>query len=246
MIGPYQFDDDTFYTMTDTGLLVNSDKLCYKIYDTVESNNLLLLDLLTLELAMLSSVKWKYNLMKDIVTYEKEVSSLKCLRFLDRHIEEIIIVAITTIMLFALFFQVIARFFLNAPLAWTEELAINLMPWLCYFGSSLAVREKAHLKVEIITNFLSEKGKIIFDIIGNASFFVFAAIISFYSFKLTVDIYHNGINTAVLQWPKWIMYAGIPLAFILTLYHVMLVTIDDFKILLNNGYKQKQQGGESQ
>lgn len=156
---------------------------------------------------------------------------MKAVKWLDRHIEEIMLTFLTALLLTVLFLQVLFRFAIKLPLGWTEELAINMLPWLCYFGSSLAVRERKHMRIEIITHFLPKKLQKVFDLISDFCFLAFSIFVLYYSTILTQNIILKNAKTAVLAWPKWVMYIGIPIAFALTCYRLAEDIIRCFKEL---------------
>ena len=159
---------------------------------------------------------------------------MKIIKWLDEHLEEYMIAILTTVMTILLFLQVLFRFVLNLPLAWVEEISLYSMVWLCYFGGSLAIKKREHLKMEIITNFLKPKAKKIFDIISLALFFAFAVFVLYHVTLLTIDILQRGQVTAVLEMPKWIPYAGVPAAFLLMLIRMiqdLIRTIHEMKEL---------------
>lgn len=153
---------------------------------------------------------------------------MKIIRWLDEHLEEYAIVILTSLMTVLLFLQVLFRFVLNLPLAWVEEISLYSMVWLCYFGGSLAIRKREHLKMEIITNFLKPKAKKLFDVISAVLFFVFAVFVFYHVTLLTVDIMNRGQVTAVLEIPKWIPYAGVPVSFFLMLIRLIQDLIKTF------------------
>ena len=150
---------------------------------------------------------------------------MKTVRWLDEHLEEYMVVILTSIMTILLFLQVLFRFVLNLPLAWVEEISLYSMVWLCYFGCSLAIKKREHLKMEIITNFLRPKAKKVFDLIS---------LVLYHVTLLTADILQRGQVTAVLEIPKWIPYAGVPVAFLLMLIRMIqdfVRTISEMKEL---------------
>ena len=159
---------------------------------------------------------------------------MKTVRWLDEHLEEYMVVILTSIMTILLFLQVLFRFVLNLPLAWVEEISLYSMVWLCYFGCSLAIKKREHLKMEIITNFLRPKAKKVFDLISLVLFFAFAVFVLYHVTLLTADILQRGHVTAVLEIPKWIPYAGVPVAFLLMLIRMIqdfVRTISEMKEL---------------
>jgi len=154
---------------------------------------------------------------------------MKVIKWLDDNLESYIIVAITTIMTVLLFLSIVFRFVIHLPLAWTEEISLYGLVWLCYFGASLAIKRNSHLKMEIVTTYLNKKWKKIFDIISDILFFVFAAFVLYYVTKLTIDVGQRGAVSAVLQTPKWIPYLGIPVAFLLMLIRLVQNIVKSIK-----------------
>ncbi len=140
---------------------------------------------------------------------------MNAMRWLNQHIEEVLITVTTSVMTVLLFLQILFRFAINLPLAWTEEVSLYMLVWLCYFGGSLAVRKRRHLRMEIITHFMNDKWRKIFDIVSNVFFLLFACFVLYYTTKLTIDIGVRKSTTAVLHIAKWIPYMGVPASFIL-------------------------------
>lgn len=62
-----------------------------------------------------------------------------------------ILVVFMVIMVFDVTWQVFTRFVLNDPSSFTEELATFLMIWIGLLGGAYALRQKAHLGIDILT-----------------------------------------------------------------------------------------------
>lgn len=146
---------------------------------------------------------------------------LQILRWIDKHFEEVMLVGITAIMTVCLFFQVVSRYALKFPLAWTEEISVNLLVWLCYFGASLAVKQRKHLRIDLLITFMKPRMRSVFDIISSTCFFAFAAFVLWQLTNLTLNIYKRGQITAVLMVPSWIIYFGAWLAFAFTVIRLV-------------------------
>ena len=142
------------------------------------------------------------------------------IKWLDDNIEGVIISVVTAVMTVCLFGQVVFRYF-EWPLAWTEEVSINLLVWLCYFGSSLAVKHRRHLRIDIVTHFMKPRMRTIFDLISNFCFLIFATFVLWQLGKLTMQIYQWGQITAVLEVPRWIIYFVTLIAWLLTVIRLV-------------------------
>lgn len=74
---------------------------------------------------------------------------MKALKWLERHIEELICCTCLVIIAVAVFAQVIARYVFSVALHWTEETASMAMVWAVYTGAALCVRERFHIRIMV-------------------------------------------------------------------------------------------------
>lgn len=73
--------------------------------------------------------------------------------------------------------QIILRT-VNYPLGWTEELARLMFVWCIYIGTIHAARYGKHLKVDVLSVLVKEKGTYIFRMITDISSVVFFIILA--------------------------------------------------------------------
>lgn len=78
------------------------------------------------------------------------------LRWLGRHIEEIICCVCLVIIAVSVFLQVVSRYLFNSALHWTEEIAAFAMVWAVYSGAALCVRERFHIRIMVAVQALPE------------------------------------------------------------------------------------------
>lgn len=71
------------------------------------------------------------------------------LKWLGRHVEELICCTCIAVIAVAVFSQVIARYIFEIALHWTEETAAIAMVWAVYTGASLCVRERFHIRIVV-------------------------------------------------------------------------------------------------
>lgn len=75
---------------------------------------------------------------------------MKVLKFLDDHIEEVIIAALLATTALLTFLQVIMRYVVENPLSWSEELSRFLNTWMIYLAVSYGVKKSAHIKIDVL------------------------------------------------------------------------------------------------
>ena len=92
------------------------------------------------------------------------------LKWLDDHIEEVILTILMALTSIIVFLQVIMRFVFRNSLTWSEELARYLFIWLIFIGVSYGIKKEIHLQVDALDALFDRKGQLILDIIVN--FFV--------------------------------------------------------------------------
>ena len=74
---------------------------------------------------------------------------MRALKWLERHLEELICCSCLVVIAVSVFSQVVARYVFEIALHWTEEVAAISMVWAVYMGASLCVRERFHIRILI-------------------------------------------------------------------------------------------------
>lgn len=75
---------------------------------------------------------------------------MKFIKFLDDHIEEVLIGALLGVTTLLTFLQVVMRYVMKDPLSWSEELSRYLNTWMIYIAVSYGVKKSAHIKVDVL------------------------------------------------------------------------------------------------
>lgn len=76
-------------------------------------------------------------------------------RMLDllNKITRIFMIGIILFMSFILLLQIVSRFLVFMPLSWSQELLQYLNIWLVFLGAAVAVKEQAHIKIDLLVEF---------------------------------------------------------------------------------------------
>lgn len=134
----------------------------------------------------------------------------KALTFIDKRLEEIILVSGVTVMIIIIFFQVIMRYFFNNSLAWSEELARYLFIWQVWLAVPYTVTKGRHIRLEVLRDLVGSKAKFVLDMIFFLVSALFFGYIAYQSTTVVQGIFKMNQLTPVMQIPKWICYFSVP------------------------------------
>jgi TRAP-type C4-dicarboxylate transport system permease small subunit len=95
------------------------------------------------------------------------------------------LIVITGLMTVVVILQVICRYVVKNPLAWTEEVARYLMVWMAFIGASCVIKKWDNIYVDFFINLLKQKPRRI--VILFQKFVVLGLLI--YSFYLCMTVF---------------------------------------------------------
>ncbi|GFE64665.1 TRAP transporter small permease [Litoreibacter roseus] len=71
---------------------------------------------------------------------------------LDRYFEEVLCTIFLCIVVCSVLMQVVLRFFFHSAAVWAEETAVYGMIFAVYLGATMAVRDRAHIRITLLVN----------------------------------------------------------------------------------------------
>lgn len=108
------------------------------------------------------------------------------------------------------FFQVILRYVFGSSLSWSEELARYIFIWQIWLGTSVAQRDRSHVRIEAFEK--EGAGKRYFRIISDIIWLIFCLILVKYGFELVFSIYKRGLISAAMRMPMYLVYLSLPVS----------------------------------
>lgn len=135
-------------------------------------------------------------------------------------------------MVIVVFLQVLFRFVLDQPLAWTEELSRYLLIWITFLGAGYAMSVKAHPSIEMFFEKANMSVKKVLIVLSTSLiiFFFWNIVISSYEF-----IERSMVQTSpVLSLPMGLVYTVIPVSGILFVINLLYITISEWGKEANN------------
>ncbi len=145
-----------------------------------------------------------------------------------RKATESIIVLLFIVLVFSVFFQVVARYALNNPPTWTEELARYCQVWIIILASSICIRKGSHLAVDYLSHkfppFLSRFIQVLISLLMA----VYVAVVTVFGWRLMI-VGHYQLSPAI-QINMSYIYVIFPMGGLLMFVEAVLST---YRILLN-------------
>lgn len=114
--------------------------------------------------------------------------------------------------------EVVRRFVLNYSSAWGEEAARYAFIYLGWIGAAYAVRERAHIRFDILLQRLGPRGKTVVYLIAEVATIVFACIALYWSLHTIRQLIQFDARSPVLPVNKAWFEAAVPIAFTLVVY----------------------------
>jgi C4-dicarboxylate transporter DctQ subunit len=97
------------------------------------------------------------------------------LSWLRRRAENVLVLMILA-MFVAFILQIVFRYFLNLPVAWTEEVCVLAWLWGILWGSAFVTRDEEQIRFDMVTSHVSTKVRRLFSAIAGTVFIVVMAI----------------------------------------------------------------------
>ena len=131
-----------------------------------------------------------------------------------------VLIALMSIMVITVTWQVITRYLLNSSSSYTEELATYLLIWISLLGAAYALRVKAHLGIDIVVRRLDDGRRKAARVIAYCMIIVFAlvALVLGGGWLVAVTLDLNQLSAA-FQVPVGYVYTVLPLSGLLITYY---------------------------
>lgn len=137
-----------------------------------------------------------------------------------RHIEDWLAVAAFAVVFTISFANVLGRYVLNASLAFTGELAVNMAVVLAMIGTTIAMRERAHLGFSLLHDLSRGKLRVVVSLIIAAAVICFFIIVAYYGYWQAISQFEQNRLTPSLRMPQGVFTMSLPVAALLCIYHI--------------------------
>lgn len=113
-------------------------------------------------------------------------------------------------------YEVVLRYFFNAPTDWVEETSRLGMVWATFLLFAACMGRRQLITITLISHALDERGKNVLEGFSFALICVICALVSWHAAEAAIDAAVVGRATAsVLRIPYWLFYFPVSLGFLL-------------------------------
>ena len=135
---------------------------------------------------------------------------MKVLRFIDKHLEEYLLIGSFFVTIAVVFIQVICRHVFHNSLSWSEELARYIFVWQIWLGASYAAMMKKHINITVAREKFPQKVQVVLEILVDVIWFAFAMLMVIKGRELLSHIAKSGQRTPALQISMIYPYMSVP------------------------------------
>ena len=147
---------------------------------------------------------------------------------LDDHGERWLLLPLYALIVITIFVEVFRRFALSYSSIWAEEIARYAFIYVSWIGASAAIKERAHIRIDVILPFVGDRGRGILMIIGDLVTIVLAVVSFWWSLETVITSIKFGSVTHGLRLSQAWFLAAVPLGFAMIIFRLIQSVIRDF------------------
>ena len=156
---------------------------------------------------------------------------MQILRMLDRHGERWLLLVLYSFIVYVIFVEVVRRFVLLYSSVWGEETARYAFIYLVWIGAAAAVRERAHIRIDVIMHYLPPRGVAMIYLFGDILTAVLACLAIFWSLDpVLVSIKFGNVTDGLRIVRAWFLIA-VPFGFTVVMIRLVQSILRDLKDL---------------
>lgn len=145
----------------------------------------------------------------------------KILKQIDKNGERYLLLPLYALIVSTVFFEVIRRSMLSYSSIWAEEIARYAFIYIAWIGASAAIRERAHIRIDVTLHLFSQKMKAILYIFGDVVALILAVLAIYMSMEPVLNSIHFGSVTHGLRISQAWFLAAVPLGFAMMVFRLL-------------------------
>ena len=153
------------------------------------------------------------------------------LRRIDRDAERWLLLTFYVMLVATMAVEVIRRELFSYSSIWGEEIVRYSFIYLAWIGAAAAVKERAHIRIDVIMHYLPPRAKALLYIFGDLVMFAVAIIALYWSFETVHVSAKFGSVTDGLRVSKVWFLMAVPVGFTLIIWRLLQSFMRDLRSL---------------
>lgn len=152
---------------------------------------------------------------------------MEFLRKIDRDGERLLLLILYCFIVLVIFIEVVRRFVLLYSSVWGEETARYAFIYLVWIGAAVAVKERAHIRIDVLMHYLPPRGVAFLYLFGDVLTAVLACFAIYWSMDpVLVSLKFGNVTDGLRIVRAWFLIA-VPLGFTLVMIRVVQSILRD-------------------
>ncbi len=153
------------------------------------------------------------------------------LQRINRDLERWLLLIFYVMLVITMAIEVLRREIFSYSSIWGEEIVRYSFIYLAWIGAAAAVKERAHIRIDVLMHYLSPRMKALVYMLGDLVMFLVALVAFHYSLEAANVSAHFGSVTDGLRISKVWFLAAVPIGFALIIFRLTQSFMRDFKSL---------------
>jgi TRAP-type C4-dicarboxylate transport system permease small subunit len=155
------------------------------------------------------------------------------LKNLDKNAERWMLLVLYVMLVGTMFIEVVRREIFSYSSIWGEEIVRYSFIYLAWIGASAAVRERGHIRIDVILNYVPQTVKSLLYIFGDIVMFVVALVALYWSWETVTVSWRFGSVTHGLRISQVYFLFAVPFGFALVSVRLIQSFLRDLSDLRN-------------
>jgi len=156
---------------------------------------------------------------------------MNLLRKIDKDAERWLLLTFYVMLVITMAIEVLRREIFAYSSIWGEEIVRYSFIYLAWIGAAAAVKERAHIRIDVLMHYLSPRAKALLYIFGDIVMFVVAVIALYWSIETVYVSAKFGSVTDGLRISKVWFLMAVPVGFGLMFWRLLQSFVRDFRSL---------------
>lgn len=150
---------------------------------------------------------------------------------IDRNAERWLLLVFYVLLVGTMFIEVVRREVFAYSSIWGEEVVRYAFIYLAWIGAAAAVRERGHIRIDVLMNYVGPRTKALLYIFGDLVMFGVAVIAFYWSLEAVLVSWRFGSVTHGLRISQVWFLAAVPIGFSLVMFRLVQSFLRDLRDL---------------